>query len=474
MTPTPEQDAVRNFARESSDNMLVNALAGAAKTSTLVLIAEALPDVQMLCLAFNKKIATEMQMRLPRNCTARTLNSIGHSVWQDAIGRRLKIEPSKIYDLFSAEISKMSGDEKTAAYDRLGELMNVVRFGKSCGYIPDDYPRMKPLMTDDEFWNHLDEELEDWEINLCRTVYIESLNQAWQGVCDYDDQILMPTLSIGAFPRYPLVMVDEAQDLSALNHAMLVKLVKKRLIAVGDERQAIYGFRGAHEDSMKLLKERFSMTEFTLSISFRCPKAIVEAARWRAPHMQYPEWAKEGTVTTLPEWSETSIPDNAAIICRNNAPLFSMAIKLLKNGRYPELYGNDIGKNLLKIMKKFGSPNMLREEVLEAIAKWREEKLAKTRARGTVEDQAACLTVFAEVGDTLADAMAYAEHVFSASGPIKLMTVHKAKGLEFDDVYFLDAFLIGKENQEPNLRYVAQTRAKSTLTYIKSEDFTEA
>lgn len=474
MTPTPEQDAVRNFARESSDNMLVNALAGAAKTSTLVLIAEALPDVQMLCLAFNKKIATEMQMRLPRNCTARTLNSIGHSVWQDAIGRRLKIEPSKIYDLFSAEISKMSGDEKTAAYDRLGELMNVVRFGKSCGYIPDDYPRMKPLMTDDEFWNHLDEELEDWEINLCRTVYIESLNQAWQGVCDYDDQILMPTLSIGAFPRYPLVMVDEAQDLSALNHAMLVKLVKKRLIAVGDERQAIYGFRGAHEDSMKLLKERFSMTEFTLSISFRCPKAVVEAARWRAPHMQYPEWAKEGTVTTLPEWSETSIPDNAAIICRNNAPLFSMAIKLLKNGRYPELYGNDIGKNLLKIMKKFGSPNMLREEVLEAISKWREEKLAKTRARGTVEDQAACLTVFAEVGDTLADAMAYAEHVFSASGPIKLMTVHKAKGLEFDDVYFLDAFLIGKENQEPNLRYVAQTRAKSTLTYIKSEDFTEA
>ena len=474
MTPTPEQDAVRNFARESKDNMLVNALAGAAKTSTLVLIAEALPDTQILCLAFNKKIAMEMQSRLPANCTARTLNSIGHSVWQDAIGRRLKIEPSKIYDIFTAFLAKMSPEEKKEVYDRLGDLMNTVRFGKACGWVPDGTQRMRSLMTNDEFFLHLDDQLEDWERDLIIAVSNKSIELAWQGVCDYDDQILMPTLAFGAFPRYPLVMVDEAQDLSALNHVMLRKLVIKRVIAVGDERQAIYGFRGAHQESMALLKDTFGMSEFTLSISFRCPKAVVEAARWRAPHMQYPTWAADGRVETLIEWDETTIPNNGAIICRNNAPLFSMAIRLLKNGRYPELVGNDIGKNLLKVMKKFGHASIGRDEMAEALDRWVEEKKAKSRNHSSIDDQAACIRVFIEVGDSLSDAIAYAEHVFQASGPIKLMTIHKSKGLEFDNVFLLDPFLIGKEDQEPNLRYVAQTRAKSTLTYIKTEDFRES
>ena len=69
--------------------MRIKALAGAAKTSTLVLIAKALPNVRMLCLAFNKKIATEMEARLPSNCTAMTLNSLGHRTWAECSGRRL-------------------------------------------------------------------------------------------------------------------------------------------------------------------------------------------------------------------------------------------------------------------------------------------------------------------------------------------------------------------------------------------------
>jgi superfamily I DNA/RNA helicase len=99
VTPTPEQLAIIEAAQHSTDNLLVSALAGAAKTSTLVLIAEALPDVDILCLAFNKKIATEMQERLPKNCKAMTLNSLGHRTWGDATGRRIRIESSKTYDI---------------------------------------------------------------------------------------------------------------------------------------------------------------------------------------------------------------------------------------------------------------------------------------------------------------------------------------------------------------------------------------
>src|SRR5690606_26687347 len=204
------------------------------------------------------------------------------------------------------------------------------------------------------------------------------------------------------FDYYPLVLIDEAQDLSALNHAMLRRIARKRLIAVGDPNQAIYGFRGAHQNSMDLLKEQFSMRKLGLTISFRCPIAVVEEARWRTPHMQYPEWAKQGWVERLTYWDVHTFEgvEDIAVICRNNAPLFSMAIRLLRDGRYPELVGNDIGRTLIKQLKNLGKDSMTKAAALEAVAKWGEAKLPKARNPERIHDQAACLRVFLEEGKT--------------------------------------------------------------------------
>lgn len=473
-TPTTEQQLIINTAKETEDNLLLSALAGAAKTSTLVLLAEALPDVQILALCYNKRIAVEMQERLPRNCTAMTLNSLGHRTWSEAIGRRLRIEPSKTYDILKPLIDDLPHAEKSRAYDAMADLMRTIDFGKACGYIPTGhYERAKRLMDDDEFFSHLDEEAEGWEIDLIRAATLESLRLAHDGLCDYNDQILMPTVFHGAFPRYPLVLVDEAQDLSALNHATLRKLAKRRLIAVGDPAQSIYGFRGAHEDSMGKLALDFSMREMPLSISFRCPISIVRHVHWRAPTMRWPEWAKEGEVRHLTSWNADDLSESATVICRNNAPLFSLAIKLLKNGRAVEIAKNDIGKSLLKVMKKLGPTSLPQDEVVEAINKWKTAKLekAKSRAKSGIHDRAECLLVFAAQGDNLGDAIAYAEHLFNSRAPLKLMTGHGAKGLEFDFVYFLDSHLVGDEGQERNLMYVICTRAKQTLTYVSLENF---
>lgn len=472
-TPTPEQTSIVEAATETNDNLLVNALAGAAKTSTLILVAQALRGKPLLCLAFNKKIADEMKERLPANCEAKTLNSLGNMIWKDAIGRWPKINTSKTYSILSALIEEFHPDERWKVFERLPDLIRAVDSGKSAGWIPDSYHKKSTRLLDDmEYFAWLDEEPEEWERHLIIRAYTIGLDQAFEGSIDFNDQILMPTVFFAPFPRPPVTLIDEAQDLSALNHAMLRKLVgKRRLIAVGDPNQAIYGFRGAHEDSMPLLKQEFSMRELFLSISFRCPIKVVEAARWRAPAMQWPEWAKEGLVEHLVDWAEGDILDGDVIICRNNAPLFSLAIKLLKNGRYPELVGNDIGKALVKVMKKFGKPSLPQAECYTALAEWVEVKKAKARNPGKVEDQAQCIRVFLDQGKTLGDAMAYAEHIFSVSGPIKLMTGHKSKGLEFNRVFFLDEFLLDKDGQDRNLRYVIITRAKETLTYAYSEHF---
>lgn len=473
-TPTEEQQTIVAAATDTDRNLLLEADAGAAKTSTLVLIAEALPSTQILTLAFNKRIAVEMQERLPSNCKAMTLNALGHRTWQEATGRRPSIDAGKMHSILTNYISILPGKRKDAAWETLGEKLKLLEFGKQCGYVPSGhFERAKRLFDCDDFFAHIEQRLEDWEVDLIRDCTIESINQAMKGQLDFNDQIFMPTIFHGAFPRYPLVLVDEAQDLSALNHATLRKLVKKRLIAVGDSKQAIYGFRGAHEDSMRKLQQEFDMQEHRLSISFRCPIAVIKSVQWRAPLMRWPAWAEEGRVEFLETWSAAELPEHAAILCRNNAPLFSMAIKLLKNGRTSEIANADIGKQLLKVLQKLGDKKLPQAEVLVAIERWTEKEKGKVKQRAWagVEDRAACLRIFAEQGDTLGDAIAYATHLLNSQGPLKLMTGHKAKGLEFDTVYFLDEHLVGDEGQDPNLRYVMATRAKKELFYVESSGF---
>lgn len=474
-TPTPEQLAIVDAATSTSDNLLISALAGAAKTSTLILLAEALPDTEILALAFNVKVKKEMEERLPPNCKSMTLNGLGHSTWRNATGRTPTINKDKGYEILDALMKDLSAADRRAIHDGLGmgELLRIVAFGKQCGFIPTGhFEQSRRLLGTDEFFPHIDWRLSDLEHDLIIEATLTSIRQALVGQFDFDDQILMPTVFHGAFPRYPLVLVDEAQDLSALNHATLRKLVgTRRLIAVGDERQAIYGFRGAHEDSMHKLGADFSMREMSLSTSFRCPEAIVDHARWRAPHMQAAN--PGGTVHTLTSWSSDTIPDSAFILCRNNAPLFRTALRLLRSGRHVELSNGDVAKQLLRVLQKFGDKSTPQDQVLDAIARWvgKERAKVKQRAWSLIDDKAACLQLFAEQGPDLGSIILYVQHLINSSGTVKLKTIHGAKGLEADDVFILDENLIGDEGQEHNLRYVAQTRSKCNLTYIYTEDY---
>ena len=189
--------------------------------------------------------------------------------------------------------------------------------------------------------------------------------------------------------------------------------------------------------------------------------------------MRWPEWAKEGEVIKLCRWGAQNVPEKAAIICRNNAPLFSMAIKLLKNGRSPKIVGNDFTKGIVKKLRGLGDTSMSQTKLFVAITIWREHEITKARKPQFIDAQADCFRIFADNSITLGGAIAYAEHILSQAGPIQLMTGHKSKGLEFDNVIFLDEFLVGEYEQDPNLRYVIITRAKEKLIYAESENFVD-
>lgn len=470
--PTPEQQAIIDAARTTSDNLMVQALAGAAKTSTLVLVAEALPNINGCCLAFNKKIAEEMTDRMPPNFRAVTLNSLGFASWRNFRLNRLKVQGNKTGDILKALIDPLSDNDQRTAWGGFGDMLKEIAYMKVRGIYP-EMRGLRPLGDPVEQLSESEVNFTMLEQDLILQALRVGVDEAFDSRIDFDDQISLPVLHPKcSFPKYDLVMVDEAQDLSELNHIMLRKMGAKRYIAVGDPCQAIYAFRGADESSMENLRQLFDMRVLELTVSFRCPQAVVEHARWRAPQMKFPEWAKPGEIRNLSEWSIDDLPAGAAVICRNNAPILGTAMRMLAAGRYGKILGNDIVAGIVKRFKQLSKKlDLPQAEVLSRIDRWEERQRKRIRNEGLVADQAECLRMFAQETSNLGEAIAYAERILQADGSVQLMTGHKSKGLEFTEVFILDEHLIRDNGQDPNLRYVMQTRAQERLTYITSEGF---
>lgn len=475
LKPTEEQVEIVSAATNSDKNLMINSYAGTGKTSTLEMVEQAVKTRPILYLVFGKNNAVDAEKRMLSTTTVRTFNSLGHRVWAKACAKnQLTLNSKKCSDILRELIRAAPKPTQSAIWSVFWDVINGVGRAKALGYVPEGrYPNAKRLLTQGLFHASLEEEPDDLVADLIDAVLSESIRQAYQGTIDYNDQIYMPALFGGSPPQFPLVLVDEYQDLNPVNHQLLSKLAKKRLIGVGDPNQSIYAFRGAQANGMGEATANYGMQSLDLSVSFRCPSAIVSHVQWHVPKFR---WIKEGgSVNTPTHISYNDISDDNVIICRNNAPLFGTALRLLSNGRSVSVAGSDIGPKLIALMKKLGSEEMTRAQTLSAIADWEAEKLDKEST--TARDMAACMRVFAEHGDSLAQSIAYAEHVLAQKGRIRLMTGHKSKGLEFDHVIHLDPFLVrsghhgtAPSDQDKNLDYVISTRSKDRLVEIASRD----
>lgn len=465
--PTDEQILILDKIRDTNDNLIINSYAGTGKTTTLELIQEVIGPEPILYLCFNKRNAVEAEKKFPSTTNVRTFNSLGHRVWAKTCTGKLTLNGKKTQENLAEFIKAAPKPHQAPLWDSFWNVIDAVARAKAVGYVPEGkFPNARRLITEEDFYASLEEEPDDLVKELVDDALFTSIKQAYKGYIDFNDQIYMPALFGGTFPNFPTVKVDEVQDLNACNHAMLDKLVRHRIVAIGDDFQSIYGFRGAKQGGMATLKEKFNMVPCELSVSFRCPQAVVEAARWRVPQFK---WVKPGGhVEVLKKLPQINIPDDAAIICRNNAPLFKLALHLLKSKRSVSVAGSDIGPKVIGIMKKLGNNEMSQESLVSAIQDWRAEKMAKRST--TASDIADCMVVFASFGKTLGEAVSYAEHMFKQSGTIQLLTGHKSKGMEWDTVYHLDPWLINEDEQDLNLRYVITTRAKERLFEVNSLD----
>jgi hypothetical protein len=531
--PTPEQQAILSAVKSSKDSMMINAMAGTGKTSTLVMIANALLPQPALALAFNTSIKKELEKRFPPFFKVMTLNGLGHLAWMRALGRDKKVtlDERKLGRLVTQVFKdfQYQGNE-----DAWSSIRTLVSKAMQAGIVPASRPHKGFRPDTPEQWAMLADEnwlvdMGETEIGLAREILTRSVAEGFEGTISFDDQIYLSVCFNGQFPRYGLLLGDEVQDWSVMNRVMAQRTCSGRLILVGCPRQAIYAFRNADSQSMQRLRAlRTNWIDLPLSVTFRCPKVIVDRQQGHAPgftafhsnkigevvkFQKYPPGIykatfseidsktmlpviDKGTIEPGPQtWSwpkveKLSARGTIAILCRNNAPLLKIAFKLLRQNTAVTMLGRDIGKTLVALSRKvLPDDDMKAPECVQTVEQWRQSQVALANANGQEEkvanlhDQAECLLAVIEGAraETASAIRWYLKELFERqSGHVVISTIHRSKGLEWSTVLHLDPWRIPSKHamqnpvqmqQEKNLLYVCETRCMSLLIEASLEDF---
>lgn len=495
LVPSTYQEAIFSFVETGSGSAVVDAVAGSGKTTTVFHSLIRVPKGQTaIVLAFNTDIVKSFQDRLDAmagmiRCDAKTMTF--HSAAFRALGEftapyRLHVEGRKILNLCRLRMTSRDFNLYSSFVAKLISLAKAEGVGSLLPNIPDTWKAI---------YEHHDIQIEegmdlDNAIERAMKLLQESTHIAkTQNLVDFDDQLYLVGLWDVPTPRYDWVFIDEAQDTNRVRRDLATRLLAPggRLVAVGDPRQAIYGFTGASHDAIEQIQEAFGAQTLPLSVNYRCSLAVIEKAKTLVPHIEPRPNAPQGKV----EWcTEVELANlltaEDAILCRNNAPLLPLAYDLISHGVPCQVLGRDIGKGLvtlIKHLKGISLPDLIqRLRVYKAKETARFAALDQPDKADRVTDQVDCiLAVVAHLdhdNQSVWGLVQTIEEMFASDdvkvGLLTLSTVHKAKGKEWRRVAILRpdlmpakwAKLDWQRVQEENLKYVAWTRAKEELYFV--------
>ena len=185
---------------------------------------------------------------------------------------------------------------------------------------------------------------------------------------DYDDQMIYAKTILENYPdilahfqdAFPYICVDEAQDTSKIQHAIIQLLARKtgNLFMVGDEDQSIYGFRAAYPDALMQFEQTYPKARVLLmEENYRSTPEILHLANGfirkntdRRPKTVRPTRASGANVHLI------SAADRTA----QYAWLLDMAAHC--DGRTAVLYrNNDSALPLIDLMERQGLPFRCRQ-----------------------------------------------------------------------------------------------------------------
>ncbi len=502
-----QQLEVIKWVLEGRGSLELRARAGCGKTFTLMkvvkaIVANKMGDVALM--AYNKKIADEIKVKLEqagydwRVAQAGTVHSFGFGAWRK-VAPHVQIDDKKVRNIVRDEqVRYPDAYILQSAGDAIVKMVSLAK-QRAFGHLVDVGDTAAWMDIYDHFGieNDLTEDVDTVAlVSACKQIYRISLNMCRE-VIDFDDMILAPLVFKARFWPKDWILVDESQDTNPARRALALAMLKPRtgrMIFVGDPAQAIYGFTGADSDSMNQLAKATNAKMLPLTVTRRCPKAVVAQAQRLVPDFTAHDEAPEGVVRTVEykDLEAEKLGKDDAILCRNTAPLVQTAYSLIAKGIACRVEGREIGNGLIKLARRWKLKTL--DKLLAKLEDYQARQTAKfmsrdqeDRVQGLV-DQVDCLRIVISrcqaknkhaIDDLVADIESMFGNTPEGEQPkvLTLSTGHKSKGREFTRVFLLDmqkycpspyAKKDWQLEQESNLEYVMLTRAMSELIFVST------
>ena len=478
----------------TNKNLFIEAGPGTGKTFVLLQLTQQTPKYKKaVMLAFNKSISEELKTKVPDGVDVSTIHSIAFKILRQNVSGNFKLQEIKTFILAKKIIENVFKERKNGnkSYNiylfTIAKLYDLYRLNLAEKTIEN----LEALA--DEYNVELLEKstLED-TIKVIN--YIEKYNSKNQReiMIDFIDMLWLTYNKVNKedFPKYNVVFIDELQDVSSLQREIILGLISKkgRFVGVGDFRQSIYSFMGANLDSFKYFKTMPNTEVLPLSVSYRCPKKVVEFANKIFPNDKI-ESFEDNPEGVVRKGSFDEIKFGDMVLCRLNKPLIEGWIELVNMNKKSYILGRDFGKNLQNLINSVDSIEELSELLIKKIKDLQDKKVFNPYNHKSYvslkEKVDIILLLIDKKGYSFNEMTILFDSLFRDkidNNSIMLSTVHRSKGLESKRV-----FVIGYDTlmpspyakteleiyQEQCTMYVCVTRAKEELIFInkpKQED----
>ena len=219
---------------------------------------------------FGPKYADRLEFRTINGVCSRIINYFGKKIGKNAFNL---VTDDKMTSELLGHIFRSVQNEFATESD-LKNVRTLITYIKNMMLSPEE---IKAL-----------DDTSEMKISEIYRLYQEEMRN--RGLMDYDDQMVYAlmilkrsTETLNYFrDKYPYICVDEAQDTSKIQHAIISLLSEKsgNLFMVGDEDQSIYGFRAAYPDALlNFEKEHKDARVLLMEENFRSRKFIVDSAQ---------------------------------------------------------------------------------------------------------------------------------------------------------------------------------------------------
>lgn len=304
-----------------------------------------------------------------------------------------------------------------------------------------------------------------------------------------------------------ILVIDEAQDMSADEFALIEALIARnediRVIAVGDDDQNIYAFRGSDSMHLKLLLNRYGGVQYNMLENFRSHKRIIKCAndfarcipnRLKsspiiATHKE--EGNVRFTLHQCENYEEAILKDiisrkhkgTTGVLTSRNEDALIIAALLNRNGHKARLIQSNEGFSLSDLAELHTFIRIIKDLTTSVISdtEWESAKqqiCSRFRNSSDLNTALRCINAFETEYTTKyvsdlenfiieSDITDFDE---KATEEIVVSTIHKSKGHEYDNVFISLKGMQYISDDEKRAIYVGLTRARHTLSVHSNVD----